>query len=112
MTDALGSHLAPTMLKKNPPEDEGMLADQTLLRALLHRSDYSSADLRAQSGSNYAREIVIIDRLRKGMVMSQTQATVWDNAVFSHVVDLSRWEGEGGSPWEGNQADTDRTQGT
>ncbi|WP_082510974.1 MULTISPECIES: hypothetical protein [unclassified Rhizobium] len=82
------------------------MADQAMLRALLHRSSYSSAGLRAQSGGNYAREVVIIDRLRKGMVMSDMQAAVWEPVVFSHVAALSRWEGEGGSPCGGDQAVT------
>ncbi|WP_237370226.1 hypothetical protein [Rhizobium sp. SL42] len=77
------------MLKNDPPECERKLADLALLRALLHRSSYSSAGLRAQSGGNYAREVVIIDRLRKGMVMSDMQAAVWDTVVFSHATAMS-----------------------
>jgi hypothetical protein len=94
------------MLKKDPPECERNLADQVLLRALLRRSNYSIADLRAQSGGNYAREVVIIDRLRKGMVMSDMHAAVWETVVFSHAAALSRWEGEGGSPCGRDQAAT------
>lgn len=99
------------MLKNDPPEGERKLADQALLRAMLHRSSYSSADLRAQSGGNYAREIAIIDRLRKGMVMSDMQAAVWENVVFSHAAALSRWEGEGGSLCGGDQAVTTEKRG-
>ncbi|SIQ02816.1 hypothetical protein SAMN05880561_101849 [Rhizobium sp. RU33A] len=99
------------MLKNDPPEGERELADQALLRAMLHRSSYSSADLRAQSGGNYAREIAIIDRLRKGMVMSDMQAAVWENVVFSHAAALSRWEGEGGSLCGGDQAVTTEKRG-
>ncbi|EHS51696.1 hypothetical protein PDO_5086 [Rhizobium sp. PDO1-076] len=94
------------MLKNDPPECERKLADLALLRALLHRSSYSSAGLRAQSGGNYAREVVIIDRLRKGMVMSDMQAAVWETVVFSHATALSRWEGEGGSPCGRDQVAT------
>lgn len=94
------------MLKIDSPERERKLADQALLRALLHRSSYLSANLRAQSGDNYAREVVIIDRLRKGMVMSDMQAANWETVVFSHATALSRWEGEGGSPCGRDQVDT------
>ncbi|MFN3501720.1 MAG: hypothetical protein ACK4ZJ_05645 [Allorhizobium sp.] len=99
------------MLKNDPPEGERETADQALLRALVHRSSYSSADLRAQSSGNCAREIAIIDRLRKGMVMSDMQAAVWENVVFSHAAALSRWEGEGGSPCGGDQAVTPEKRG-
>ncbi|NGO65948.1 hypothetical protein G6N76_19955 [Rhizobium daejeonense] len=86
------------MLKNDPPERERKLADQALLRALLCRSSYSSAGLGAQSGGNYAREIAIIDHLRKGMVMSDMHVAVWEKVAFSHAAALLRWEGEGGSP--------------
>ena len=99
------------MLKKDPPECEPTLAEEALLRPLLHRSSYSSAGLQAQSGGNYAREVVIIDRLRKGMVMSDMQAAIWETVVFSHAAALSRWEGEGGSPCGGDQAVTPEKRG-
>jgi hypothetical protein len=76
------------MLTKNPPESQRKLADQELLRALLHRSNYASADLRARSDRDYAREVVVIERLRKGMVMSDMQAAVWENVAFSHAAAL------------------------
>ncbi len=99
------------MLKKNPPEGEQKLADQALRRALRHRSGYSSADLRAKAGSSYEREVVVLDRLRKGMVMSHMQAAIWENVVFSHAAALSRWEGEGGSPCFGDQTVTPEKRG-
>ncbi len=92
------------MLTKNPPEGERKLADQALLRALLHRSNCASEDLRSRSDRDHAREIVVIERLRKGMVMSDMQAAVWEKVAYSHAVALLRWEGEGGSPSGGDQA--------
>jgi hypothetical protein len=88
------------MLKTNPSEGEQKLAEQALLRALLHRSGYSSADLRSKADSSYEREVVVIDRLRKGMVMGHMQAAVWENVVFSHAAALLRWEDEGGRTWD------------
>lgn len=102
--DRLGQSSGP--LKKNPPEGEQKLADQTLLRALLYRSNYSSADLRAQSGRNYAREVVVINRLRNGMVMADMQPALWENVPFSEAAALLRWEDEGGSPSGRDQAGT------
>jgi hypothetical protein len=94
------------MLKKNPAEGERRLADQALLRALLHRSNYSSADLQARSGRDYAREVVIIDRLRNGMVMGDLESAVWDKIVFSEAAALLRWEDEGGSQCGGDGVGT------
>ena len=100
------------MLRKNPPEGEQKLVDQALLRALLHRSNYSSADLRAHSGGNHAREVVIINRIREGMVTSTTQAAVRANVVLAEAADLLRWEGEGGSPSSDDHAVTPVRRGT
>jgi len=99
------------MLTKNSPNGARKLADQALLRALLHRSNYASADLRGRSDRDYAREVVVIERLRKGMVMSDMQPAVWENVAFSHAAALSRWEGEGGSPCGGDQAFTPEKRG-
>ncbi len=46
----------------------------------------------------------MIERLRKGMVMSDLQAAVWEKVASSHAAALLRWEGEGGSPSGGEQA--------
>jgi hypothetical protein len=94
------------MLKKYLPTVERKLADQALLRALLHRSNYSSADLQARSGRDFAREVVIIDRLRNGMVMGDTEPAVWEKVVFSEAAALLRWEDEGGSQYLGDGAGT------
>lgn len=92
------------MLTKNTPEGERKLADQALLRALLHRSNYASEDLPSRSDRDHAREVVVIERLRKGMVMSDMQPAVWEKVAFSHAAALLRWEDEGGSPSGGDQA--------
>lgn len=86
------------MLIRSQPENERRLADQALLRALLHRSNYSSTDLHAQPGSNYETEVLIINRLRNGMLMADMQTAIWEDAVFSDAAALLRWEDEGGSP--------------
>ena len=99
------------MLTRSSPNGARKLADQALLRALLHRSNYASADLRVRSDRDYAREVVVIERLRKGMVMSDMQPAVWEKVVFSHAAALLRWEGEGGSPSGGDQAFTSEKRG-
>lgn len=85
------SILATTML-----DTEQKSADHTLLRALLDRSTYTTADLSAQPGPDYERELVIIARLRKGMIKGDTRSEAWENA-FSEAAALLRWEDEGGS---------------
>ncbi|MDH4414939.1 MAG: hypothetical protein QE484_16645 [Rhizobium sp.] len=85
------------MLIPNRPEAERKASDHALLRILLRRSAYTSADLLAQAGPDYERELVIIKRLRKGMIMGAPQLADWENAIASETSALLRWENEGGS---------------
>jgi hypothetical protein len=86
------------MLIPRPTQAERMAADQTLLRILLRRSAYTSAELLAEAGPDFERESVIINRLRKGMIMGDTQSADWENVIASETTALLRWEDEGGSP--------------
>ena len=86
------------------PESERIAADQALLRSLLRRSDYTSVDLLAQAGPDYERESVIINRLRKGMIMADPQSADWETVIASENTALPRWEDEGGSPADAKAA--------
>lgn len=94
------------MLKENPPAGERRLADHVLLSALFHRSNHLSAGLLSPPDRDYAREVVTIDRLRNGMIMSDLEPAVWEKVVFSEAAALQRWEDEGGRQCGGDGAGT------
>lgn len=85
------------MFTKSQPDHERKLADQKLLLAMLHRSDHSGADLHARSGRRYAREVIVIDRLRNGMVIIDMLPALWETLAFNEAAALLRWEDDGGS---------------
>lgn len=86
---------------------ERKLADH----ALLQRSNYSSAELKAQWGRDDAKAVCVIDRLRGAMVMADLEPAVWETVAFSHAAVLSRLGDEGEGPRGGGQAVTPEKRG-
>ncbi|MDZ7875877.1 hypothetical protein [Rhizobium sp. AAP116] len=50
--------------------------------------------------------MLIINRLRNGMLMADMQTAIWEDVVFSDAAALWRWEDEGGSPCGGDLSGT------
>lgn len=94
----LGKALARATPTGKQLDCERKLAEQSLLRALLHRSGYAGVDYVSLTGRDYATEVLVIERLRHGMVMGDLQPALWANIAFNEAVALLRWEDDGGRP--------------
>ncbi|MCY1667690.1 hypothetical protein [Rhizobium sp. SL86] len=78
-------------------------AAEKIMRRVLKRGNYSTADLGAAAGPDHRSERTIIERIQTGMIMSDVYPVSKQRKVQSNKVALRRWENEGGSTDEGDQ---------
>ena len=71
--------------------------DNEMLHRILKRGRYATLDLEAGQGPDRPEELVIIQRIRAGMIASQEYPLSPRMQIRGHRADLASWENEGGS---------------
>jgi hypothetical protein len=84
------------MVARRTSGDVNSSTDQRVLRSLLKRSAYATADLEALEGPDQAREHIMIGHITDGMIMADGYPASRRRVASLYHVALLRWEDEGG----------------